>query len=98
MSVDGSYNVTVNSPMGAQDSVLTLVTDGDSLSGTMAGAQGTQEFSGGKVDGNNLEWEVEMTSPMPMTIEISATVEGDSISGDMKLGAFGNAAFSGDRA
>ncbi|MBT4492714.1 MAG: hypothetical protein HOC70_05665 [Gammaproteobacteria bacterium] len=98
MSVDGSFNVTINSPMGAQDSVLTLVTDGDSLSGTMAGAQGTQEFTGGKVDGNNLAWEVNMTSPMPMTLEITATVDGDSISGDVKLGAFGNASFAGERA
>jgi len=84
--------------MGAQEATMTLVTDGGSLSGTMAGAQGTQEFTGGTVDGNNLEWKVEMTSPMPMTLEISATVDGDSISGNVKLGAFGNASFEGSRA
>lgn len=98
MSADGSWNCTINSPMGAQEATLTLVTDGGNLSGTMAGAQGTQEFSGGTVDGDNLEWEVEMTSPMPMTLEISATVAGDSISGNVKLGAFGNASFEGSRA
>jgi len=84
--------------MGAQEATMTLVTDGGSLSGTMAGAQGTQEFTGGTVDGNNLEWKVEMTSPMPMTLEISASVDGDSISGNVKLGAFGNASFEGSRA
>lgn len=98
MSADGSWNCTINSPMGAQEATMTLVTDGGSLSGTMAGAQGTQEFTGGTVDGNNLEWKVEMTSPMPMTLEISATVDGDSISGNVKLGAFGNASFEGSRA
>ena len=97
MSADGSWKCTINSPMGAQEATLTLVTDGGSLSGTMAGAQGTQEFSGGKVDGDNLEWEVQMTSPMPMTLEISATVDGDSISGNVKLGAFGDASFEGTR-
>ena len=56
MSADGSWSITINSPMGAQEAVLTLVTDGASLSGTMAGAQGTQEFSGGSVDGDNLEF------------------------------------------
>ena len=35
---------------------------------------------------------------MAMTLEFSATVDGDSISGDVKLGAFGNASFSGSRA
>jgi len=98
MSADGSWNCTINSPMGAQEATMTLVTDGGSLSGTMAGAQGTQEFTGGTVDGNNLEWKVEMTSPMPMTLEISASVDGDSISGNVKLGAFGNASFEGSRA
>ena len=98
MSADGSWKCTINSPMGAQEATLTLVTDGGSLSGTMAGAQGTQEFSGGKVDGDNLEWEVQMTSPMPMTLEISATVDGDSIGGNVKLGAFGDASFEGTRA
>jgi hypothetical protein len=33
-----------------------------------------------------------------MTLEFSATVSGDEISGDVKLGAFGNATFSGTRA
>ena len=97
MSADGSWKCTINSPMGAQEATLTLVTDGGSLSGSLAGAQGTQEFSGGKVDGDNLEWEVQMTSPMPMTLEISATVDGDSISGNVKLGAFGDASFEGTR-
>ena len=98
MSADGSWKCTINSPMGAQEATLTLVTDGGSLSGSMAGAQGTQEFSGGTVDGDNLEWEVQMTSPMPMTLEISATVDGESISGNVKLGAFGDASFEGTRA
>lgn len=98
MSADGSWNCTINSPMGAQQATITLVTDGGSLSGKMEGAQGTQEFSGGTADGDNLEWVVEMTSPMPMRLEISATVDGDSISGNVKLGAFGEATFSGTRA
>jgi len=98
MSADGSWNVTINSPMGAQQATLTLVTDGSSLSGKMDGAQGSQEFSGGTADGNNLEWKVEMTSPMPMTLEITATVDGDAISGNVKLGAFGDASFEGTRA
>ena len=98
MSADGSWNVTINSPMGAQQATLTLATDGGSLSGTMAGAQGTQEFSGGTVDGDNLSWEIDMTQPMPMKLEITGTVSGDEISGNVKLGAFGNATFSGSRA
>ncbi|MBQ74383.1 MAG: hypothetical protein CMQ20_05070 [Gammaproteobacteria bacterium] len=98
MSVDGSWNVTINSPMGAQDAVLTLNTDGGSLSGSMAGAQGTQDFEGGTVDGNNLTWVVDMTQPMPMKLEFSCAIDGDNISGNIKLGAFGEAPLTGTRA
>ena len=97
MSADGSWNITINSPMGAQQATLTLVTDGSALSGTMAGAQGTQEFTGGTVDGDNLAWVVDMTQPMPMKLETTAVVSGDEISGNVKLGAFGEASFSGTR-
>ena len=98
MSADGSWKVTINSPMGAQQATLNLVTNGSELSGSMAGPQGTQEFSGGTVDGNTLTWTVKMTSPMPMELATTATVDGDAISGKVKLGAFGEATFSGTRA
>ena len=35
--------------MGSQEATLTLNTDGGSLSGSMAGPQGTQEFEGGSI-------------------------------------------------
>ena len=98
MSIDGSWKITMNSPMGSQEATLTLNTDGGSLSGSMAGPQGTQEFEGGSIDGNNLQWVVDMTQPMPMKLEISAAVDGDDISGNVKLGAFGDASFAGARA
>lgn len=98
MSADGTWNTTINTPMGAQNGTLTLATSGATLSGKMAGAQGEMPLSDGTVDGNNLTWKAQMTSPMPMTLEFSATVDGDTISGNVKLGAFGNATFSGNRA
>jgi len=97
VSADGIWNCTINSPMGSQEGKMTLVTEGNSLSGKMDGPQGTQEFEGGTVDGNDLAWKMEMTSPMPMTLEVSASVDGDAISGNIKLGAFGDASFSGTR-
>ena len=98
MSVDGDWKVTMNSPMGSQDATLTLKTDGGSLSGKIAGPQGTQEFEGGSAEGDTLAWKVSMTQPMPMELEFEATVDGDAIKGNVKLGAFGNASFSGSRA
>jgi len=55
---------------------------------------GAQEV---KVDGDKLIWSSAITSPMPMTLEFEATVSGDSLSGNVKLGAFGNASMTGVR-
>ncbi len=98
MSADGTWNTTMNTPMGAQQGTLELETDGGSLTGTLSGAQGTIELKDGACDGDSLSWKADITTPMAMTLEFSATVEGDSMSGNVKLGAFGNASFSGTRA
>jgi hypothetical protein len=98
MSATGTWNVTINSPMGAQQGTLDLAVDGDTLTGTMNGAAGSMPLTDGKADGNALSWTANMTSPMPMKLEFAAEVDGDAISGTVKLGAFGNATFSGTRA
>ncbi len=98
MSADGTWNITTNTPMGAQKGTLELATDGGALSGKMSGQQGEIELKDGTVDGNSVSWKADITSPMAMTLEFSGTVDGDSISGNVKLGAFGNASFSGSRA
>ncbi|XOV89971.1 MAG: hypothetical protein ACFHX7_08800 [Pseudomonadota bacterium] len=98
MSVDGDWKVTMKSPMGAQAATLTLDTTGGALAGKLVGAQGTQEFSGGSAEGGALAWSINLTQPMPMQLDFSATVEGDSISGNVKAGAFGSFPFDGSRA
>src|SRR4051812_26683694 len=41
VSVDGDWDVKMDTPMGAQQVKLTLTTDGNKLSGKLVGAQGT---------------------------------------------------------
>jgi zinc protease len=96
-AVDGDYDVTVKSPMGDQKSVFTVTTSGDSFTGKMAGSLGSMDVKDGKVDGNVLTWKMDMTVPMPMTLEGTATIDGDTISGEVKAGAFGSMGLSGTR-
>ncbi len=98
MGVDGTWNMSMKTPLGEQAGTLTLATDGGTLTGTMSGPQGSMALEGGTVDGNSLAWTVNMTSPMPIKVEATATIDGDSITGEAKLGAFGTAPFSGSRA
>jgi hypothetical protein len=83
--------------MGDQKSVLTLVVDGDSVSGTNAGMMGSMDVEEGKVDGNTATWVMNMTVPMPMKLEASVTVDGDTLTGSVKAGAFGEMAMTGTR-
>ena len=96
--VDGAYDVVTKTPMGDQQSVLTVISDDKGgFNGTNAGMMGSMDVKDGKVDGNKLTWIMEMVVPMPMTLEAEATVDGDSITGTVKAGAFGSMAMSGKR-
>ena len=97
MSVDGTWDITTDTPMGAQKGTLSLATDGGTLTGKMSGAQGEIEIEDGTVDGDDISYKFSITSPMAITIEVTASIDGDNISGSAKLGAFGNATITGSR-
>ena len=97
MAVDGKWEITINSPMGAQKATLTIKTEGATFTGTMAGAQGEQPVSG-KVDGATLTWGSKLTQPFPIDLEFTVTVDGDKMTGSVKAGAFGSSPLTGERA
>ena len=97
MSADGNWKVTINTPMGARTMDVAITTSGDSFTGKVDSEMGSQEVTG-KVDGDTLTWSTDITNPMPMKLEFTAKVDGDKMSGNVKLGMFGNAALTGERA
>ena len=96
-TVDGAYDCVAKTPMGDQNGVFTVISNGERFNGTFAGMMGSLDVVDGKVAGDTLTWKMEMTMPMPMTLECEATVSGDAITGTMQLGAFGASAFTGTR-
>ncbi len=97
MSVAGTYECVTKTPMGDQKSEVTINVDGDTFTGSNVGAMGSMELENGKVDGNTLTWTMKMTVPMPMTLEGTATVDGDVLTGSVKAGAFGTFPMNGTR-
>lgn len=96
-TVDGAYDCVTKSPMGDQKSVFTVTSDGASFTGSNAGAMGALDVENGTVEGNVLRWTMNMKVPMPMTLECEATIDGDTLTGTIKAGAFGSMAMSGTR-
>jgi hypothetical protein len=98
MGADGKWDVTLNSPMGAQQMSCELTSAGATLAGSLQSPMGNMDISDGTIDGDKLTWKVAIEQPMAMTMEFAATVEGDSMSGEAQLGTFGTASFTGARA
>jgi hypothetical protein len=64
-----------------------------------AGREGNStEIFDGTVNGDSVAWKVSITNPMPLTLDFSGKVSGDSISGDMGIGPMGSFPFTGTRA
>ena len=99
MSVAGTYDCVTKSPMGDQKGTFTVVPgdDGNTFTGTMAGANGQMDVEDGKIDGNSLSWKMKMTVPMPMTLDCEASVDGDQLTGTVGAGAFGKMPLTGER-
>jgi hypothetical protein len=98
MSVDGTYNIEVDTPMGKMESKLTLKSAGTTLSGAMESSFGTTTFTGGTVKGDDVTWAMDIDSPMgKMKLDYTGKVVGSDISGEVKAGDFGSSPFKGKR-
>lgn len=98
MTLAGSYDCVTKTPLGNQKGVLTIVPGGgDSFSGQITGDLGSMEIRDGRISGNTLRWRMKMTSPMPMDLDCTATVDGDSLTGTVKAGMFGDMELKGTR-
>ncbi|MCK1424305.1 hypothetical protein IVA87_17485 [Bradyrhizobium sp. 147] len=98
MAVDGNWNLTMTTPMGERQATLSLKAAGGTLTGTQGAEGSTAEIFDGNVSGDNVSWKVSITNPMPLTLEFTGTVSGDSISGEMGIGPMGSFPFTGTRA
>ena len=96
MSADGNWKITISTPMGPQEVTANIATAGDTFTGKTEGRMGAQEIHG-KVAGDTLTWSADITNPMPMRLDFEARVAGDTMSGNVKLGAFGSAPLTGQR-
>lgn len=99
MTVAGTYEFSVNSPLGQQNGTFTVVPDASetTFSGTLDGTMGSTQVTDGTIVGQMLSWTMNISSPMPMTLECEATVAGDDVSGTVRAGIFGSMPLTGKR-
>jgi hypothetical protein len=97
MDLAGTYEFAVNSPLGQQTGTFTVVPDasGTTFTGHASGSIGETAVNDGAITGNVLTWTMAITSPMPMTLECEATVDGDQVTGKVRAGYFGTMGLTG---
>ena len=86
-AIDCVWDVTVQVPGKAQQSVVTLKSDGETVTGTMDSEEyGVQEIEDGKWDGETLIWKSKTTKPMKLTLTYTATLdENNNLEGQVKV-------------
>lgn len=95
MSFDGTFNITMKTPMGDREAVLVLSRSGDDLSGTMTADEQTHDVLEGKIVGDRAQWKANLTTPMPITLEFDVADVDGNLDGTVKLGMFGSSAVTG---
>jgi hypothetical protein len=98
MSVDGTWKLSMQTPIGERKSTLALQSSGGALTGKLTAEEGNAtDIYEGKLDGDTAAWKADITNPMPLTLAFTATVNGDKISGTVSAGAIGSWPFSGTK-
>src|SRR5882762_9647573 len=81
-NVAGDWDVTVNSPQGANTTLVTLKQDGEKVSGIFKSQQGQLPFEGGTLTGSDLTFTFTVTMQgMQIPITLSGKVEGATMTG-----------------
>ena len=99
MSTDGTWKVSMQTPLGERRLTVTLKAAGDTLTGNVIGDGGNAtEIFDGKLTGNNVSFKTSITSPMPLTLQVNGLIAGDKISGTVEARGVGSMPFTGARA
>jgi len=95
--VDGVWEVVTQTPMGEQRARMTIVSEGDTFTGSSESEFASFVLENGRIVGDEITWTMQLTVPMKLTLEGRATIEGDTITGKIKAGFLGSSTMTGHR-
>ncbi len=99
MSVEGTWNLVIATPIGAQRIVLELSTTDGVLHGVARDQRYAEEVELTDIvlDGSRLTWAQSITKPMRLNLTFDVTVEGDQMTGRSKAGRLPGSKVTGHR-
>jgi hypothetical protein len=86
VSVAGTFEVNVKTPVGEKTGILELVVANEVLSGALTGAKGRFDLTDGTVSGGNINFSVNIETPAgKMKAHVTGSVEGDVLTAVAQL-------------
>lgn len=86
MTVDGTWQLTITTPIGKQAATLQLTQDGDRVHGVATGHGEEVPLRELVLDGDRLTWAQSITKPMRLNLTFDVTVHDDQMTGTSKAG------------
>ena len=100
--MDGIWKISFSTPMGAAEMTFDLTDNDGNLSGSCKSSGPAGEINteaAGNYTGSDFELKTTVEAPGagPIELIIAGTIDGDACSGNVQLGAFGAAPFTGQK-
>ncbi|MDH6218078.1 hypothetical protein [Streptomyces pseudovenezuelae] len=86
MPVEGTWDLSISTPIGKIKSVVELSRQGGVLTGAAHGAGEHVPLDDVALDGDRLTWKQSITKPMRLNLAFALTVDGDTLTGTSKAG------------
>lgn len=97
MSFDGTWNITIATPIGKQSVVLEISTQDGNVRGTARQGEEVVPFLDPVVDGSRLTWTQNVTRPMRLSLKFDVTVDGATMTGTARAGFLPTSKLTGAR-
>ncbi|MER6685981.1 hypothetical protein [Streptomyces olivaceoviridis] len=97
MSVEGTWNLSISTPIGKIKAVVELREQDGILTGVAHGAGEEVALADITLAGDRLTWKQAITKPMRLNMTFDMTVNGDTLQGTSKAGRLPSSKVTGER-
>ncbi|MFF2847802.1 hypothetical protein ACFVT5_16030 [Streptomyces sp. NPDC058001] len=97
MSVEGTWDLSISTPVGTIKASADFLRQDGVLTGVAHGAGEEVPLSDVTLDGDRLTWKQAVTKPMRLNLAFAVTVTGDTLTGTSKAGRLPAATVTGKR-
>ena len=98
MSLTGTWNISISTPIGKQSVKLELTEKDGSVEGVAKGDAETTPLIDPVLNGNRLTWKQSITKPMRLNLTFDVTIDGNTLIGTSKAGMLPTSKVIGKRA